>query len=173
MRVATIRIAFGLFLVCLFAVSCSNSSPSGPSTEASNKQNSRAKGNKFGEWVKGNQMDIRLTVVRDGELELPQIDIKNHSKYGIDIVPCYYLVEYQEGKVLEGTTTCDGTGIIVGPNDTLTGFATLYFNNGEIVVGPKGMFKMPTDSQMRMLKWIEVQVGKKPELEPERFIFER
>lgn len=112
---------------------------------------------KIGEWVRGNNMDIRVVIVKQGELELPQIDFKNHSEHGIDIMPCYIRAEYWEGKVMESTEPCDGSGMVVAPKGTLTGFDTISWK-----YGPK----------VGRLKSVELLLGKRPELQPERFILE-
>src|SRR3954454_15842984 len=41
-----------------------------------------AKRGKFGQWIRGNQMEIRLIVLKEGTLEVPQIDFKNYSEHG-------------------------------------------------------------------------------------------
>lgn len=119
---------------------------------------SSANRGKIGEWVKGKSMDIRVTVVREGDLELPQLDYRNHSEHEIDILPCRFRVQYQQGPVFEGTNACDGSGMKIAPGKSLTGFATMRFKDA------------PAQGTLAS---VDVSLGKQPELMPERFVFER
>lgn len=111
---------------------------------------------RLGQWVKGRQVEIRVNVQDDAGLEIPQIDLKNHGKQKLPTCPSFLRLEYRDGTIVEDKDACSGP--VIAPGNSLTGFLSFR---------PK---RAPKRGEIQS---VEVVLGKKPEFDPERFLFRR
>jgi len=75
---------------------------------------------RFGEWIRTFWLDVKINIVKEDKLELPQVDFENRFDTGIDITPCVFRIEYESGAKVEGTESCAGQHLRIGRRGAAT-----------------------------------------------------
>jgi hypothetical protein len=69
---------------------------------------------KLGKWIRTKLLDVQINAVQDDGPELPQMNFENRFGRSLNLLPCVFRVEYQDGTKVEGINECDGSGISFG-----------------------------------------------------------